>query len=707
MGTHDFSFPVVVNSRRFDPNEPRNGILLFGDESEQNKETLKSACLLYVSLIDYFLKNNYKEIYNAVHLPPIVSKNWLDQYWYEENIISLLKSSISEFEMFTMTDGSKQALCDAWGQDNIFLSSDDLAEIRDAVWRLSSQLHPHKNVCYVDVENWYPSLWEECRNYGVAELISEVESVESLGRLSEIVSDAVGFLNYLYNLIYVKCSGKTVTMRENRIFPNQLGQFCLLSELKADGGIDEVFKDAADMIGINLRAELADNRFSFRGIPIMSFNDAAYRMIIEAQSDTNNANDFYLHIIRIQNGFVSKQASFIVLYNELYPNNQLLTVNSQNYSNKLLDNAIDRWCDIICYRISQCVDLHCIISSYHFADKDTAISWISRFTQYLQSIDKIELLEKFAIIPNQNGILKKKSVLYRDSDAIPEFMKDVCRISGTDYREDMALIQIDASIIPRKIGYKDVSGVITSYIRNHMNNIRVSPEDKTSFDQTYRWLRENRENPIVKQHFSELLEHLYWFYNDDEIAESVAKATELDTILSKYGFSDISQLEQILIHKTSERSSAMPIEEVFARYGVSTQEELQRLIDSHILGEDFLHTSEASLEKFEYVQGIIQRAITNIKAYLVKVGYNLDNSVDIHKTIFTATIDGREIYVIARPSDYDEVILYYDAEFDTLDYTKDFELWVDNGRTDPEKLTFGRILKLTGVNRIPLRRIAK
>lgn len=707
LGTHDFSFPVVVNSRRFDPNEPRNGILLFGDESEQNKETLKSACLLYVSLIDYFLKNNYKEIYNAVHLPPIVSKNWLDQYWYEENIISLLKSSISEFEMFTMTDGSKQALCDAWGQDNIFLSSDDLAEIRDAVWRLSSQLHPHKNVCYVDVENWYPSLWEECRNYGVAELISEVESVESLGRLSEIVSDAVGFLNYLYNLIYVKCSGKTVTMRENRIFPNQLGQFCLLSKLKADGGIDEVFKDAADMIGINLRAELADNRFSFRGIPIMSFNDAAYRMIIEAQSDTNNANDFYLHIIRIQNGFVSKQASFIVLYNELYPNNQLLTVNSQNYSNKLLDNAIDRWCDIICYRISQCVDLHCIISSYHFADKDTAISWISRFTQYLQSIDKIELLEKFAIIPNQNGILKKKSVLYRDSDAIPEFMKDVCRISGTDYREDMALIQIDASIIPRKIGYKDVSGVITSYIRNHMNNIRVSPEDKTSFDQTYRWLRENRENPIVKQHFSELLEHLYWFYNDDEIAESVAKATELDTILSKYGFSDISQLEQILIHKTSERSSAMPIEEVLARYGVSTQEELQRLIDSHILGEDFLHTSEASLEKFEYVQGIIQRAITNIKAYLVKVGYNLDNSVDIHKTIFTATIDGREIYVIARPSDYDEVILYYDAEFDTLDYTKDFELWVDNGRTDPEKLTFGRILKLTGVNRIPLRRIAK
>jgi hypothetical protein len=203
------------------------------------------------------------------------------------------------------------------------------------------------------------------------------------------------------------------------------------------------------------------------------------------------------------------------------------------------------------------------------------------------------------------------------------------------------------------------------------------------------------------------LEHLYWFYNDDEIAESVAKATELDTILSKYGFSDISQLENVIIHKTSEHSSELSIEEVLARYGVNTQEELQRLIDSHVLGEDFLHTNEANIDKFEYVQKIIQRAITNIKAHLVKIGYDLSNSAEIHKTIFTASINGREIYVIARPSDYDEVILYYDAEFETLDYTKDFELWVDNGRTNPEKLTFGRILKLTGVNRIPLRRIAK
>ncbi len=706
LGTHDFSFPVVINSKRFDPNEPRNGILLFGDESEQNKELLKNACVLYTSLIDYFLQNNYKEIYNAVHLPQIVSKDWIDRYWYEENIISLLKSKISEFKMFTMADGSKQALCDEWGQDNIFLSSDDSEEIRDAVWQLSSQLYPNKTICNSEVEKWYSSLWEECRNYGVAELITELESIGSLDRLSATVSDAVGYLNQLYNLIYVKCSGKTdITMRSNKIFPNQRGQFCFLNELKADGGIDEVFKDAADMIGIDLRSELADNRFSYKNMSILTFNDAAYRMIIQAQNDTSNADEFYLHIIGIQKNFISKQASFISAYNVLYPSSPILAVNAHNYSNKLLDNAIDRWCNIICYRISKYISLSNFCSSNHFSSIDAAVLWIANFIQYLQLVEKTEMLDKYAIIPNQNGILKKKSVLYRDSDVIPEFMKDVCRIAGTDFREEMALIQIDTSIIPHKIGYKDVSGVITSYIRDHMNNIRVSPEEKTSFDQTYKWLRENRENTTVNQYFSELLGHLYWFYNDDEIAESVAKATELDTILSKYGLSDISQLEKMLIHKTSEHSVSMSIEEVLARYGISTQEELQRLIDSRVLGEDFLHTSEASLEKFEYVQKIIQRAIGNIKAHLIKIGYDLNNSVEIHKTIFTASINGREIYVIARPSDYGEVILYYDAEIDTLDYTKDFELWIENGITEPEKLTFGKILRLTGVNRIPLRRI--
>lgn len=711
LGTHNFTFPVVINSRGFDPTEPRNGIFLYGTNGEQNKKILKEAVSLYASMIEYFIQNGYKDIYNIVCLPPIESKDWIDKEWYTNEIIDVLKDKIKGFPMFHMLDGSTKALEDEWDiEDSVFLSSDESKDLRDEVWELSSKLFYDKHICKNEIEEWYSSLWEECRNYGLIDLIQRVEKIGSLSKLQEKIQSPIEWLNALYKLIYEKCvNNAEISKRDNKIFPNQHGDFCYIRELKTDGGIDEVYKEAALLIGIDLRAELADNRILYKNPEIMYFNDAAYRLTSKAQEDYNvNSDKFYREIIGFVNGDNPKQNNFISLYNAIYPTTPIVPTRVHRVYERLLKEAIEYWCNIICGEISRNKELYVLAASYSFTSEDEAVKWISNFVAYLTSIEKSELLDKYSVIPNQNGVLCCKSNLYKESDAIPEFLKVVCRVAGYDIKADLASNSIEVSkIVPRKKGFKDISGFITSYVRKHMNNISVEADDKESFNRTYKWLRERKDDPNVKQHFSELLEHLYWFYNDDEISESIAKANELDNILSKYGFSDVSQLEKMLIHKAPEHYPTIPLEELLARYGISTQEELLRLIDSHVLGEEFLHNSEASRDKFEYVQKIIQRAIDNIKKHLIEIGYNLDDSAEIHKTIFTATVDGREIYIIARPSDYDEVVLYYDAEFETFDYTKDFELWIDNGRTNPEKLTFGRILKLTGVNRIPLRRIAK
>lgn len=39
-----------------------------------------------------------------------------------------------------------------------------------------------------------------------------------------------------------------------------------------------------------------------------------------------------------------------------------------------------------------------------------------------------------------------------------------------------------------------------------------------------------------------------------------------------------------------------------------------------------------------------------------------------------------------------------------MDY-EDYELWVDNNQDDPRQLTFGKLLKITGVKVIPLQKI--
>ena len=55
--------------------------------------------------------------------------------------------------------------------------------------------------------------------------------------------------------------------------------------------------------------------------------------------------------------------------------------------------------------------------------------------------------------------------------------------------------------------------------------------------------------------------------------------------------------------------------------------------------------------------------------------------------------NGIPINVVFRPSDNQEIILYYSSENATLDSTNS-EFWVDNGIDDPHILTLGRILKV-------------
>lgn len=59
--------------------------------------------------------------------------------------------------------------------------------------------------------------------------------------------------------------------------------------------------------------------------------------------------------------------------------------------------------------------------------------------------------------------------------------------------------------------------------------------------------------------------------------------------------------------------------------------------------------------------------------------------------------------ILSGYTDGGEVRIYYRTEMDILDYSMDWELWVENGKTVPQKITFGKIIKLTGLNRIPLK----
>ncbi|MGE6230914.1 sacsin N-terminal ATP-binding-like domain-containing protein [Paenibacillus chitinolyticus] len=184
---------------------------------------------------------------------------------------------------------------------------------------------------------------------------------------------------------------------------------------------------------------------------------------------------------------------------------------------------------------------------------------------------------------------------------------------------------------------------------------------------------------------------------------------ELNDILKKYGVSGIQELENILSRSNIESSSGETVEismELLAQWGISTEEELNRALAKNVFGAEFIHDSKRSLKLFSYVQEILERSKKKIIEFLDKQPeYDVSDIIEISNTIFIIKKHNSEIYIIARPSDYGQIILYYDSELDVLDYEKDCELWVEDKKSDPQKITFGKILKLTGVNKIPLRSI--
>lgn len=141
--------------------------------------------------------------------------------------------------------------------------------------------------------------------------------------------------------------------------------------------------------------------------------------------------------------------------------------------------------------------------------------------------------------------------------------------------------------------------------------------------------------------------------------------------------------------------------------GTETVDELKELLErDRELSSSFFHSPSHSYDKLEYVQEIIRRAKTNIIAYLPTIEYDCNEASEIAPSIFGGIKkEGKDIYIVTRPSDGDEVLLYYTSEFDVLEYVN-AEFWYEDGVNTPKQITLGQLLKKTGINRIPVRNTA-
>ncbi|PYE49777.1 ATP-binding protein [Paenibacillus barcinonensis] len=719
LGTSDFPFPVIINSPLFNPTEPRNGIHLTNKEHEQitqNKKILKESYRIYIEMLNYLSEENYEGIYNIVKIPKTPEKDWLSQEWFEQNIINVLKSYIKTLPLIYTHSAVKKSLFDESGNTCVLIPKDQDEVVRKKVWNLSSNLFPNMITKYDELEFWYDSLWDECHNFGIFDLIEKVEKFETIDELSKNINgDVYDWLNELLGLFYSKEESFVNNYgRTPYILPNQHGIFCTTDTTLLDSGIDEAYKNIAIILDFDLKNRLLDRRINscfFSDLGSFTLEEVFAEFAKRLHKPHPKQDEFLKEIICLQGKQNEEQNDFINLVITLYGEDAWRKNAVSRNSNEILKTALKFWREKISKEINICENTLTFTSQFNFANEHTAIIWLSNYVDVLVKYEQDTLLDTFKILPNQYGTFKKSAELSLDSGQIDAVLKEACIYAGYDVRATLLSEEIHLDLPKsRTIYLEDISGKITKYVKENKNNLgQQNAVEKEIFNKTYFWLRENSSNETVKNCFKDLFLNLHWFYNDNDIAENMSKVEEYNDLLNRYGVTGVQELETILSQSSTESKSteiAKISQELLAQWGISNEDDLNRALANNLLNADFLHDSESSLEMFNYVQTIIERSKNKIIDFLnKKPEYDVSNPIPITNTIFIIKKHDSEIYLITRPSDYGQVILYYSSELDVLDYEKDCELWVEDKANGPQKITFGKMLKLTGVNKIPLRSI--
>ncbi len=341
------------------------------------------------------------------------------------------------------------------------------------------------------------------------------------------------------------------------------------------------------------------------------------------------------------------------------------------------------------------------------------------------------------IIPNQEGVFKSHNSLKLDEIDDKE-LKEIAKLVGFNYYEILIHQDLFYDFEISKINTEMIANKITTLINEESD----SEDRKKAITMLIEWFGNNEEKG--KEYFSSLYsnkekllvdtiedkESLYSILRSDvkiaDIAEmirqdpakvrkSMQKAKELDALYKEFGISSIEELKKLIISSPKDNVpieativSVAPVEvpreatsEVLASLGITNADDFEIAKKSH---PELFHDNVPTKEMYDAAQILISRAMANIEEHLKTLDeYDCEDIEAIAPTVLRGIVKyGQEISIVARPSDSGKIVIgYYESEIPVLELDGS-ELWYENGNPSPKRMTLGKMLKTTKINRIPV-----
>ncbi|MEL7656830.1 MAG: hypothetical protein AAGU75_13080, partial [Bacillota bacterium] len=156
--------------------------------------------------------------------------------------------------------GDKKPLFEVWDDPVVLIpKNQENREEMLKLWMLSNVLFPKFVPKQDELEAWCSSLWDECKNLSIDNIVQAIQSSENISSLKNKLSgqDVFVWLNEFYKLLLTsedKSCKKTIEQSE--VFLNQNGKFCYLSKVFYDKEIDDTYKEVSLILDIDVKDKL-------------------------------------------------------------------------------------------------------------------------------------------------------------------------------------------------------------------------------------------------------------------------------------------------------------------------------------------------------------------------------------------------------------------------------------------------------------------
>lgn len=497
VGSEKHILPVYLNSPDFEPDSERESLILTGDdiladkgvisEGGINRLILQKSVGLFKTITEYLCNSEYNKLFllaKGLKKTPNFEKNF-NKNWFEQKIILPYREVIENNAVVETIDINKKLFRED-GTPNIIIPKDSKEETQSRIYDLTQCIFPDLIPRKGHTANYWADLaWKECGLFRISSLCEFVSNKESIDKLVIIGQDKFEWLNNFLQLIITEDDS---LLEKYNLIPNTNGDFVLLSEEFTEGiELTNHMIDCLKDMGNDIKPFLLHKEIKVLSVPLkediksisIKINDQASDILKEEIDDEFKISKLkpLLRIIpsdssKYDSDFITKQREINSYIKILFPEIEIDSIENNDIAQNAWRNTHNWLIYILLNKIASCEKIDLLPSIIE--DK---VKFINEFIVFISQYLKEGDLDKFKIIPNQNGDFCSKSFLNKEVDIPLELKSHTAENFGILLKKDLIHAGIKSINITSEININSVVQIIEKLYKENTFNESVNNID--------------------------------------------------------------------------------------------------------------------------------------------------------------------------------------------------------------------------------------